>query len=35
MEGDFSLDFFDTRYITPDLYRFVGSDFLIKLDIKK
>ena len=26
-QSEFSLDFFDTRYITPDLYRFTGSDF--------
>lgn len=26
-EADLSLDFFDTRFITPDLYRFIGSDY--------
>lgn len=33
-EAEFSLDFFDTKYITPDLYRLVGSDFLISLKMK-
>ena len=33
MEADFSLDFFDSRYITPDIYRFVGSDFHVAFNL--